>query len=311
MSDKKKENQTSADSQFKTIEIDIKKDKKWIFIAPIVLLALALAALGYYAMSESSKTSDAVSAYKKAGGQLTGCQNDLSGCLNELSGKDKAFNEAKEKVEQLENKLGEVKSRIGELRSEKQSAEQELAELKGFTDRFRGMIDAGKLEVTFRKGRMVVNLPEKVLFASGKAEISEDGLKAIQEVARILRKVKNKRFVVSGHTDNVKISQSKFTSNWELSTARAVGVTSALIKFGLSPQKLVAAGHAQFDPIARNNTEAGRQRNRRIEIMVEPFLKEIPLPKNKKATTKASNAKASTKKAPAKKTASTKKTTKK
>ena len=147
------------------------------------------------------------------------------------------------------------------------------------------MISTGKLEVTFRRGRMIVQLPEKVLFPSGSADLTKDGKEALKQVAKILRKVANKRFIVAGHTDNVPISNEEFASNWELPVARAVNVAKSLVSTGLSARRLSAAGYAQFDPIATNSTAAGRQRNRRIEIILEPRLKKPP--ETKKATKKA------------------------
>jgi chemotaxis protein MotB len=85
-----------------------------------------------------------------------------------------------------------------------------------------------------------------------------------------------RRFIVAGHTDNVPVATDQFANNWELSTARAVKVTSALIRGGLRPEQLVAAGASEYDPVARNTSEAGRQKNRRIEIILEPRLQPIP-----------------------------------
>jgi chemotaxis protein MotB len=125
---------------------------------------------------------------------------------------------------------------------------------------------------------MVVNLPAKVLFPSGSAELSEDGQKAISQVTKILRQIKDRRFIVAGHADNIGIGKADFSSNWDLSAARAVRVTEAMIKSGMNPARLVASGFSQFDPIAGNQTEKQRQTNRRMEIILEPYLPEIPRP---------------------------------
>jgi chemotaxis protein MotB len=165
------------------------------------------------------------------------------------------------------------------------------------------MIDSGRLKVTFRRGRMIVELPAQVLFPSGSAELTDDGQKSLAEVAHILRVMRGRHFIVGGHTDNVPVSTERFANNWELSTARAVTVTGALIRGGLRPEQLVAAGYSEYDPVARNTSEAGRQKNRRIEIMLEPRLKPIPGLEGSsakkpaaKTTTKKTVAKSKTKK---------------
>src|SRR5690606_5652418 len=133
-----------------------------------------------------------------------------------------------------------------------------------------------KLEIAFRRGRMIVQLPAQVLFPSGSAELTGEGVEAIADVAKILRDMRDQHFIVGGHTDSIPVSNDEFRSNWELSAARAVNVTESLVKAGLKPGQLVAAGYAEFDPVAKNNTQAGRQKNRRIEIILEPKLREIP-----------------------------------
>jgi chemotaxis protein MotB len=124
---------------------------------------------------------------------------------------------------------------------------------------------------------MVVDLPAQVLFPSGSAELSDEGKKSLREVAKILRRVKGKRFIVGGHSDNVKLTGTgQYSSNWALSAARAVTVTESLVRFGLRADHLVAAGYGPHDPVAGNHSEAGRQENRRIEIILEPKVRELP-----------------------------------
>jgi len=135
------------------------------------------------------------------------------------------------------------------------------------------MISSGKLDVMWRRGKMVVKLPEAVLFPSGSADLSEGGRAAIGEVAAILKDMSSRRFTVSGHTDNVPLGKDDpFRSNWELGSARAVAVLQVLIAKGVPPKNLSASAFAQYDPVASNTTKTGRARNRRIEIILEPQL---------------------------------------
>jgi len=157
-------------------------------------------------------------------------------------------------------------------------------ELKSLTKRFRKMINSGNLDVSFRRGQMVVKLPAKVLFASGQAQLSDQGKEALVEVAKVLRDMRGRHFIVAGHTDSIPINDEEFANNWELSTARALSVTWMLIEQGVPPSSLAAAGHGQHKPIASNKTAWGRQRNRRIEIILEPDLRALPLKKLAKPT---------------------------
>lgn len=181
-----------------------------------------------------------------------------------------------DKVLELSTALAAAQTRLDELDEERGEIKEQLAEFKQITQQFKRMIDSGRLQVTFRRGRMIVELPAQVLFPSGSDELTDDGQKSLSEVARILRVMRSRRFIVAGHTDNVPVSTEKFANNWELSTARAVRVTAALIRGGLRPEQLVAAGYSEYDPVARNTTEAGKQKNRRIEIILEPRLRPIP-----------------------------------
>jgi chemotaxis protein MotB len=172
-------------------------------------------------------------------------------------------------------RLAATESRLRELEEQHSEVEARLREFREVTAKFRELIDAGTLEVTFRRGRMIVELPAGVLFDSGSADLSEQGKKAVTDVAHVLAQVSGRRYIVAGHTDNVP-AVKEFKSNWALSAARAVTVLEALIRAGMPATRVAAAGYAEYDPIAPNLTTAGRQRNRRIEIILEPYLVAIP-----------------------------------
>jgi chemotaxis protein MotB len=129
-------------------------------------------------------------------------------------------------------------------------------------------------EVTMAMKRegLVISLKEMGFFDSGSATVREDALDAISRLAEVLRhRPENLR--VEGHTDNVPIHNSKFASNWELSTARATEMVRLLItKYGLLPGHLSAAGYGEFHPVASNHTPQGRAQNRRLDIVIlAPF----------------------------------------
>jgi len=111
-------------------------------------------------------------------------------------------------------------------------------------------------------------LNSQVLFESGSAEILSEGKRTLDALGKSLIPLENE-ILIQGHTDNVPINTPLFPSNWELSTKRATNVVVYLIEsLNLDPSKLTATGNGEYRPIGDNNTAEGRQKNRRIEIMI-------------------------------------------
>ena len=115
---------------------------------------------------------------------------------------------------------------------------------------------------------LVVSLREFGFFASGSANIKPESLAALDRIASILS-VRTCRLRIEGHTDNVPIHTAQMASNWELSTARATELVRLLIvRHRFAPQRLSAAGYAEYHPIASNLTAQGRAQNRRVDIVI-------------------------------------------
>jgi chemotaxis protein MotB len=176
----------------------------------------------------------------------------------------------------LAQTLEDAKARLEELRRQKAAAEARAATFRNLIAKLRSMIDAGQLKVVIRDGRMLIQLPNDVLFDSGKTNIKPDGQAALAKVAQVLAGIADRKYLVAGDTDNVPIHSSHFPSNWELSTARAVEVTKFLVQNGMKPEVLAAAGYGEWDPVAANDTPEHRAQNRRIEIVLQPNLSDLP-----------------------------------
>ncbi|MGE5185599.1 MAG: OmpA family protein, partial [Acidobacteriota bacterium] len=177
---------------------------------------------------------------------------------------------------QLSRVLDDAKGRLEELRRQKLAAEARAATFRSLMEKLRSMIDAGQLKVVTRNGRMIIALPNDILFDSGRTDVKTDGKTALAKVAQALASVPDREFLVAGHTDNVPIKTELFPSNWELSTRRAVEVVHFLVSQGMNPRKLAAAGYGEFDPIAANDTADHRAQNRRIEIVLQPNISDLP-----------------------------------
>jgi len=115
---------------------------------------------------------------------------------------------------------------------------------------------------------VIIQILERASFASGSADVRQEFLPILVKISQLIAGQKG-TITVSGHTDNVPISNSRFRSNWELSTARAVSVAEQLLRGApLDESRLVVAGHADTRPQANNDTAEGRARNRRVDISI-------------------------------------------
>jgi chemotaxis protein MotB len=179
-------------------------------------------------------------------------------------------------IADLAQKQGITASELAELRAEKAKREKELKVYRDLFAKLKAMVDAGTIEVVFRKGRMTVKLREAILFDSGKSKLRSEGKDAVAQLVPALKTVGDREFLVAGHTDNVPINTARFKSNWELSTARAVSMVEAMIGAGYPPSRIGAAGFGEWDPVSANDSKDGRSQNRRIEIVLMPNLGEIP-----------------------------------
>ena len=118
-----------------------------------------------------------------------------------------------------------------------------------------------------------LTIADRILFPSGTADIVGDGVQVLNRIAGVLERFPGQRVRIEGHTDDVPIGpvlRSRYPSNWELSKARATAMVKYLVTRGIAPSRLAAAGYAETRPVAPNITEAGREQNRRIEVVLVP-----------------------------------------
>ncbi|HIE25926.1 TPA: chemotaxis protein MotB [Candidatus Poribacteria bacterium] len=201
---------------------------------------------------------------------LAATQQQLSAKTNEASVLRDALDTLKEEVSNLSQKVTKIEA-------EKEKKEEEFKELQ---DSLQREIEAKEITITQLKGKLTVNLMDKILFDSGKAVIKSDGKRVLDKISRLLlNKYPDRQIRVEGHTDNVPIIgalQSRFPTNWELSAARAIAAVRYLQeKNGVDPTRLAAVGFGQYHPIDTNDTSEGKARNRRIEIVLLPPEPEI------------------------------------
>jgi len=143
-----------------------------------------------------------------------------------------------------------------------------LPSLKELKDKLRMEIDKGRVEVRMERRGLVISLKEATFFPPGGDAIQPEALPVIENIALELKKVPNP-IRLEGHTDSTPIHNSRFRSNWELSAARGIAMLELFAtRFGIPRDRMAIAGYADTAPVAPNDTEAGRARNRRVDIVV-------------------------------------------
>ena len=190
----------------------------------------------------------------------------------ELFNAQNTFQESQMSLKDLQQQLQESQAKLDTMRDIEAETKKRNEIYARFVQKLQKMIDGGQLTLSIEKGRIVINLPENVLFPSGSAAVNTEGKKALTQIAGALKEFNDRRFQIEVHTDNVPIKSSSYPSNWELSTARALSVLHLMIDEGVQPQNVSAAGFGEFQPRADNATKEGKALNRRIEIIMQPNL---------------------------------------
>ena len=228
-------------------------------------------------VAELQKTQAELDAQKRAGDE---CRKNAAATQARLDKENETLKfrlkELGQKADSTSADLDAARKRMEEMKKAQEQAEKRAQQFRDMVAKFKSMIDAGKLQVEIRNGLMLVKLPDNILFDPGKAELKKEGQEAIAQVTQILAGIEGRKFQVAGHTDNIPIKHGKYNSNWELSAQRAVDVVKFMASHGMDPKRLSAAGYADEMPVADNSTDAGRRQNRRIEIVVQPNLDELP-----------------------------------
>jgi chemotaxis protein MotB len=185
----------------------------------------------------------------------------------------------------LEKNLDELKQALKEYQARAAQLERIRQRFELLRDKLKKLTELG-LKVEIRRNRMVIRLPGDVLFASGDDKLRPDGKKVLDAVADVIRNDKQlagRYFQVAGHTDNNPLKGGRFGDNWGLSAMRAREVLTYLIApngtkvggGGLDPNRLHAAGYGDTDPVAKNDSNEGRQQNRRVELVLMPDVEEM------------------------------------
>ncbi len=203
-------------------------------------------------------------------------ERDLGQAAQRERNLQQRLEQADARCSRLEQERKKVAGELAQTVAEKERIESELKQVQGeLSQRLDPEIQNGNVRIHRRGQELVLDMADQILFDTGQADINERGQKLLVEVAKSLAELRTYAVQVGGHTDGTRVvsaaTQERFATNWELSTARASNVVRFLQERGKVPgQRLVAAGFAEFHPVASNATEDGRQKNRRIEVVLLP-----------------------------------------
>lgn len=164
-------------------------------------------------------------------------------------------------------KIEELSAQLEELNQTKRLLE----------DRLSTEIQDQQVKLEMLEKGLVITVVGDLLFDSGKADIRPEAHIILGKVARVLKEnVADYNVGIEGHTDNQPISQSGWKSNWELSSARALSVLHYMLnEKGIAPNRLSAIGYGEYRPVSSNDAKAGRQLNRRVEIVILPKITKV------------------------------------
>ena len=237
-----------------------------IHVFPFVAFLLLTGCVSQATFDMKAKEADTLVALSD---NLQGQGKMLTGEVDMLKKQQSALQAEKAAVEKERDLLSQKAEKAEQL----ERATQTYQDLQ---KKLEKEIQEGKVQLTEMKNRLTMTMVDKIIFPSGSTDISKDGKLVLDKVVSILKDIKDKRIQVEGHTDNVPIVSAlkkRFPTNWELSTARATEVVRYLQEQGgLDATLLSATGYSEYQPVAPNDTDDGKHKNRRIEIVLLPLV---------------------------------------
>ena len=179
-------------------------------------------------------------------------------------------------IEKLVDQINESNQYIRHLVEVKSKSDSLNMVLTNNLTRSLSKEELKEVDVQVLKGVVYISLADNMLYKSGSYEINSRASQTLSKIAKIIKDYKDYDVLIEGNTDNVPISKTNIRNNWDLSALRASSVVQALQNdYGVDPKHLTAGGRGEYNPIATNDTEIGKQRNRRTQIIITPKLDEF------------------------------------
>jgi len=179
-------------------------------------------------------------------------------------------------IEKLVDQINESNQYIRHLVEVKSKSDSLNMVLTNNLTRSLSKEEMKEVDVQVLKGVVYISLADNMLYKSGSYEINTRAAETLSKIAKIIKDYKDYDVLIEGNTDNVPISKTNIRNNWDLSALRASSVVQALQNdYGVDPKRLTAGGRGEYNPVASNDTEVGKQRNRRTQIIITPKLDEF------------------------------------
>ena len=179
-------------------------------------------------------------------------------------------------IEKLVDQINESNQYIRHLVEVKSKSDSLNMVLTNNLTRSLSKEEMKEVDVQVLKGVVYISLADNMLYKSGSYEINSRAAETLSKIAKIIKDYKDYDVLIEGNTDNVPISKTNIRNNWDLSALRASSVVQALQNdYGVDPKRLTAGGRGEYNPVAGNDTEVGKQRNRRTQIIITPKLDEF------------------------------------
>lgn len=275
---------------------------RWLFVSALLAFSTACgysedqwqAQLAKYnALANQNKSEQEAHAQTKA--ELDRAQRTVDELKNQLEKMGVDLTALNEQLQQsgvtnqtLQKNLEDMTRALKEYQERAAQLERIKQRFELLRDKLKKLTELG-LKVEIRRNRMVIRLPGDVLFASGDDKLRAEGQKVLDAVAEVIRNDKQlstRYFQVAGHTDNKPLKGGRFGDNWGLSAMRARQVLLYLIAppdakdpkergGGIKPERLHVAGYGETDPVVANDSDANRQQNRRVELVLMPDVEEM------------------------------------
>ena len=179
-------------------------------------------------------------------------------------------------IEKLVDQINESNQYIRHLVEVKSKSDSLNMVLTNNLTRSLSKEELKEVDVQVLKGVVYISLADNMLYKSGSYEINDRAAETLSKIAKIIKDYKDYDVLIEGNTDNVPIKRDNIRNNWDLSCLRASSVVQALqTKYGVDPKRLTAGGRGEYNPLQSNDTELGKQRNRRTQIIITPKLDEF------------------------------------
>lgn len=244
----------------------------------------------------SRKYQDSQNALQSARNDSARLAGEVASLGSQVKGLQANIGQLKQQVEELTNKTGQLSSDVAGKQSQLSKSREELAAQQKRLEQLQALMDQQKhaiqeirkkmsdalvgfsskeLSVAIKNGKVYVSLQENLLFPSGSAVVNPKGKEALSKLAAVLITNPDITVDIEGHTDSIPI-HGRYQDNWDLSTARANSIVRVLTAdYKVEPSRVIASGHAWYDPVQSNSTPEGRALNRRTEIILSPKLDEL------------------------------------